>query len=74
MKRRAALTLAPYAPDHFLLKGRILRFFHRFQGEESCGEVVIRFSLTHRDKVPAQKTFQARATAPQNTPKGEQKP
>jgi len=70
MKRRAAMTPAPYAPDHFLLKGRILRFFHRFHGEESCGEVVIRYSLTHRDKVLAQKTFQARATAPQNTPKG----
>ena len=68
--RWECFTLAPYAPDHFLLKGRILRFFHRFQGEESWGEVAIRFSLTYRDKVLAQKTFQARATAPQNTPKG----
>ncbi len=68
--RWGCFTLTPYAPDHFLLKGRILQFLHRFQGEGSWGEVSIHFSLMYKDRVLAQKTFQARAPAHPNTPKG----
>ncbi len=69
-QRWGCVTLVSPSPQVYVLRGRIIRFLHSFEGGASWGEVTLNFSLEHGRETLEERTFTSRIRARSDTPQG----
>jgi|GEM_PF-3202393 ABC-type uncharacterized transport system auxiliary subunit len=69
-KWSCVILVPPSFHGAYVLRGRILRFVHRFEKDSSWGEVSVDFSLWSGNNPIAEKIFTCKVKALSDTPKG----